>query len=123
MSMKLPKQQYKIVTKRKPFPSVADKTYNEPTYAVHFKGLTDGKEYLTYILKSMKNYKQWESIMDAVIDTVVTFEPGFLKGSNIIDADSVPHIIGAPPTPPKNNPPKNNPPAPQNSNFNDVFGD
>lgn len=92
--MKLPNQDYKVIRSSKPYASNSDKSYGKLTVTIWFKGASDDKDYKTHIVKGHDNESHWSSVLGQV-DTkpTVRFDPGKMKPGNIIDADSVPHIV------------------------------
>jgi len=92
--VKLPNQDYKVLRASKPYSSSSDKSYGKLTVTIWFKGVSDGKDYKTHIVKGHDNEANWSSVLGQ-IDTkpTVRFDPGKMKPGDIIDADSVPYIV------------------------------
>ena len=92
--MKLPNQDYKVIRSSKPYSSNSDKSFGKLTVTIWFKGVSDDKDYKTHIVKGHVNETNWSTVLGQ-IDTkpTVRFDPGKMKPGNIIDADSVPHIV------------------------------
>jgi hypothetical protein len=92
--MKLPNQDYKVIRSSKPYSSNSDKSYGKLTVTIWFKGVSDLKDYKTHIVKGHDNESNWSAVMGQIDSKpTVRFDPGKMKPGNIIDADSVPHIV------------------------------
>ncbi len=88
----LPQQEY-IIQKQEHGPSKAAKTLGEQMVTIFFKGALDKKNYVTYIVESFRNLKQWEDILLRPHDKLrIQFDPGWISYGNTIDADSRPFI-------------------------------
>jgi len=119
------KQEYEVVKKVIGI-SQSTKTAGTPMTTIILKGLKDGKDYRTYVVKGHKNTAQWQAILDSTSqEMILVFKQGRVKaGTNIIDADSQPIIAYQKAT--KAIAPQIRTtaakPAPNQDRLNDIFG-
>ena len=92
--MKLPNQDYKVIRHSNPFTSTRGKSEGKLTITIWFKGQSDRQDYKTHIVKGHENEIDWSTVMSQ-LDTkpTVRFDQGKMLTGNIINADSVPHIV------------------------------
>jgi transposase-like protein len=66
---------------------------------VNMRGVTDNKHYHTYVVKTYKNSRQWQTITERPGQGhIVYFSNGKFSAANQIDADSKPEILISAPT-------------------------
>lgn len=88
--MEFLKQQYAVVAQ---FRSNSNTGTGRMT-TITFRGVTDNKEYTSYIVDKFRNAKQWQPITNNPhTGHLVKFESGRLSKAYQIDADSVPTVV------------------------------
>jgi hypothetical protein len=92
--MSFVKQEYEVV-KRVSSTSNSPKTFGTPMITIFMRGVEDGLDYRTYVVRGHKNEANWKPIIDSGSrEIIIGFGRGKMKkGTNIIDADSQPKII------------------------------
>lgn len=92
--MSFVKQEYEIVKKVRST-SDSPKTWGQTMVTIFMRGVEDGKDYRTYVVRGHKNEANWQPIIDSGSkEIIIGFGKGKMKkDTNIIDADSQPKII------------------------------